>query len=428
MIPLRPVSCGFSHRGDATYDHAMDSGPVSSTRKALATVGKSTAGALRSGERSVGRFNRNAYVVLAVVILSVVGVVLAWLQYRHETAASGVADVTMVAPAENYTVSKFVLDASVDLTDLPAMAPDLYCQPEHVRWLHDHGTRIDPIVIELTNEGSGGEYARVSDLRFERHETPESSSPSFIFDCVSGGVADTLRADLTLGDTAAEDLVAARKGPETVPVAFNLAAGESAYLELGIHPAVESVSGDIVLEVAAGGEVGDRAVTREDGEQSFEIPGLGTQEPLFVSAASHDRVFYCTVGDEPLWACTATEVRQVAKQLAESSVFVPPLEASEKYAVPEARAIIEEFACHDARELGVELRDFVNAYVGFGPSDPDREKVGATEHSFLRTSITEVREACNTEYAADAARAMADTPGMSAAVRGDLLAAAGGGS
>ncbi|MFI8523353.1 hypothetical protein ACIGB8_02840 [Promicromonospora sukumoe] len=409
----------------------MDPRPSSRARRVFARFGRSTAGALRSGEEPVARFNSSAYVALGVTVLAVVGVVIGWLQLRHDTTASTVDDVSLVASVdESYPFPQFVLDASVDLTDLPQPL-ELYCQPEHVRWLQDHGTRVAPITIELTNTGSGGEYVRVSDLRFQRDENAPDAKPSFVFDCRSAGLAEGLSATLALGETPADDTLTALREAQTVPVAFNLAAGESGYVQLGFGPTAQSVAGDVVFEVAAGQEVSDRPVVREGTEKSFVVPGLGTREELVVAPSTYRRVYHCSIEHgQTNWNCTPTEIQDAVAQLATDADFTAPERAVETYAAPEIEAIVEEYACQDASRLGGEVRDFVNLYAGENLMDEtnlEGDEVGPTEYSLLKSSIPAVVEACGAEYATETARAMADTTGMTADAGSALIALADAG-
>jgi hypothetical protein len=372
----------------AAYPRTMGPSLVSRAGKALSTFGRLAAGVLRSGERPLGRFNRSAYIAFAVVLLTAAAVVIGWLQYRHDTATADMAEVTLVAESnEGNHVVAFVVDASEDLSTLPSSGPlDPGCTPEQLEWLRAHGTLVSPVSIRMTNTGSADGLVRVADLRFERDETAQVAPPSFIFDCPNAGIADTVLAYLALGETQAQDTLEAYHGTAGTPgpIAFNLAAGEAAYVYLNIAPAIGSVSGDLVFEVTTGDETGDKSVTREDGERSFVIPGLGTRGALIVSPSGEEGVLHCKASPEEDGNCTPMGVRGIVARLAEDA----------ELAAQVLTTLIDDAACRDPHDLGTNLSNFANGYAG--PLG-----VGDAELPLLRAATAELLAACGPEFASD---------------------------
>jgi hypothetical protein len=186
--------------------------------------------------------------------------------------SSGLGSLSVTAGADDSAPHEFALpfaalDSGFPIADVP-------CSGDQLAWLDEHATSIQRhFMIDMRNSASDGAMLALIDFRADV-EYDASAATDVLVVCPTDTASATVKAAaLAVDDRKAtarfSALTAAGQPVPEIPVAWNLAPGETGRLQI-VLTGERGTSGDLVVTALVGG---DENTVPIDGP-GFQLPGL----------------------------------------------------------------------------------------------------------------------------------------------------------
>jgi hypothetical protein len=253
---------------------------------------------------------------LAVAVVTLItSVISIWpIVFKDESSAASLK-ITM-KPFRPGVVSHFALPVGAPIDTFPSGGQ--LCSAEQELWLQQHGKQFQrDYTVELRNSAGGGGSLAVNNFR----GVPTSLTPvsaAYIVECDKAGdggaVAEPARLLLDSGEGAFFDkalLGPVGTGQPNTPLAYNLRPGETGQIVLSLS-ALSDFEGDVVVTAAAGNDVSDVSVVRDQDEKPLNLPGVLSPRTILVKV--ENGTLRCIVVPNPSAQTTSCDAQSLFRR------------------------------------------------------------------------------------------------------------------